>query len=215
MNTSDLETYIRQRYNAVGDTFYPTAQILNDIYAAQMELALHTFCIRNTYTTTSVASQRAYDFPSTTISIRRVEYNGKHIFPNDFLQDDSATGNNPSTTTTGTPVNYQVWGNSLYLRPTPVNSSETIKLYTYDIPDAVTISSTLSVPARYHLALVDYVLYCMFGKDKNYQMASFHKTLWDDAKKKALEVERLRMTGDQFRTVEAPEDLYLDSSRYF
>ena len=69
MTPVELETYIRQRYNAVGDSFFSQLEIFNSMWQAQMELATESLCIKTTYTTTSVASQRAYDFPTNTISV--------------------------------------------------------------------------------------------------------------------------------------------------
>lgn len=210
MTPTEIETYIRQRYNAVGDNFFPQNEIFNYIYAAQMELAQEAFCIRSVYTTSSVASQRVYDFPSLTLSIMRVEYDGQRIYPNDFIDDDALTGNNPNETVTGVPQYYQVWGSELYLRPVPSTSSLTIKIYSYNIPDTVTTTSTLDVPSRYHLMLVDYALYCMFAKDKNFNMAQYHYDLWKKSKELASKTERLRMVGDTYRVVKDMDELWYD-----
>lgn len=199
MTPTDLETYIRQSYNAVGDTFYP--QIPNFIYEAQIELARKTMCIRNVYTTVSVASQRVYDFPSTAIAIARVEYDGERIFPNDFIDDDSQTGNNPDETLTGIPEYYQQWGQDLYLRPTPSTSALTIKIYSYDLPSVVTPTGTLDVPTRYHMDLADYALYKMALQDKDFSAADRYKSLWDQKVKDAVIFERQRHVADEFRTV--------------
>lgn len=202
MTPVQLETLIRQRYNAVGDNFFTQAEIFGNIYAAQCELAMETFCIRNTYTTSSVANQRVYDFPTKTISIRRVEYNGKRIFPNDFVEDDDATGNNPGTTSTGTPEWYQTWDSELYLRPIPATAvTDGIKIYSYDLPDTVTSTGSIDVPDRYHLLLVDFVLYTMFAKEKNFNMAKHHYDIWQKNKDMVLQTERMRDVGDEFTTV--------------
>lgn len=211
---SQLETYVRQRYNAVGDTFYPQPEIFNFFYMAQVELALECRCIRTVYTTTSVASQRAYDMPTNALAIARMEYNGKRIYPNDFIDDDALTGNNPDETLTGVPVHYQVFGQSFYLRPTPSASSLTIKIYAYDLPNQPSTTVNFSVPDRYQQMLADYALFCMFAQDKNRTMADYHFGIWQQHKKLAQETERLRMVDDSFRTVKDMEDLqYFD--RYF
>ena len=209
MTPTSLETYVRQRYNAVGDNFFPQAEVLMHFYSAQIELATETMCLRSVYTTTTVAGQRIYSFPSKTISIMRVEYDGERIFPSDFVDDDSYTGNNPDDTGQGKSLYYQQWGDEIYLRPIP-NEATTLKIYSYDIPAEVTPTGTLEIPSRYHMFIADYALYCMFSKDKNLAMANYHYTLWEKHKAKAEEVERIRRTGDAFRTVKDPEDLYAD-----
>lgn len=213
MTPANLETYVRQRYNAVGDSFFPQTEIFNHFYAAQTELAMETFCVRNVYTTTSVDGQRVYDFPSKTISIMRVEYDGERIFPNDFVDDDGLTGNSPDETIEGRSQNYQVWGNQLYLRPTPDTSGLTIKIYSYDLPDQPSTTAAFDVPERYHMMLADYALFCMFAKDKNYQMADYHKKIWNTSKETVVKVERQRAAGDSFRVIKDIEDLW-DESRF-
>lgn len=201
MTPSDLETFTRQRYNAIGDSFFSQAEIFNYFWAAQTELAQETFCIKNTYTTTSVNGQRAYDFPSYALSIGRVEYDGERVYPNDFVDDDGLTGNNPGDTTTGRPRNYQLWDDQIYFRPIPSEDALEIKIYSYDLPSQPTSSGTLDVPQRYHLMLVDYALYCMLSKDKNLPMAQDYYQRWITNKKLALQTERLRDSGDSLNVV--------------
>lgn len=214
MTPSALKDFILQRYNAVGDTFFPEAEIYNYLWAAQMELANETDCIKNIYTTTSVANQRAYDFPTYTKSIARVEYDGERIFPNDFFDDDVLTGNNPDTTLSGRPANYQVFGSQIFLRPVPSTSGLTIKIYSYNYPTQPSATGTLDVPTNYQLMLVDYALSCMFSKDQNTSLAQFHLNLWREHKQVVLRTERQRMVGDSFRVVKDIDDTYNDSG-YF
>lgn len=214
MTPTDLETYVRQRYNAVGDSFFPQSEIFNYFFSAEMELARESLCIKRTYTTTSVASQRIYDFPTSTLSIRRVEYDGERIFPNDFSDDDALTGNDPDGAITGRPENYQQWGSQIYLRPIPDTSALTIKIYSYDMPSQPTAGGTLDIPEIYHLDLADYALYCMFGKDKSYQMANYHLNIWNKKKIDVIKTERSLLVGDEFQTVKDIDELVV-SSRFF
>lgn len=199
MTPTELETYIRQSYNAVGDNFYP--QILSFVYEGQIELAKKAMCIRSVYTTVSVADQRVYDFPTNAIAVTRIEYDGERIFPNDFIDDDSLTGNNPDETLTGIPEYYQQWGQDLYLRPTPSTSALTIKIFTYDLPSVVTSVGTLDVPVRYHMDLADYALYKMALQDKDFNGARLYKDSWDKKVLEAVRFERTRHVADEFRTV--------------
>jgi hypothetical protein len=213
MTPTELETFIRQRYNAVGDNFFSQAEIFNYLWAGQMELAQETFCIKNTYTTTSVNGQRAYDYPSTALSIGRVEYDGQRVYPNDFVDDDGLTGNNPGLASTGRPQNYQQWDDQIYFRPAPDTAGLTIKLFTYDLPSQPTAIGSIDVPNRYHLMLVDYALYCMLSKDKNRALASDYFMQWQAHKKLALQTERLRDSGDSLNVVKDIDDL-VDDSRF-
>lgn len=210
MTPTDLETYVRQRYNAVGDTFFSQAEIFNYFYQAQMELAREAYCIKSTRTITSVSGQRVYSFPTTTISIKRVEYDGQRVFPNDFVEDDALTGNNPDETLTGRPEFYQQWGDQIYFRPTPDTSSVAIKVYSFDMPSLPTATGTLDVPSIYHLDLADYSLFCMFAKDKNHQMADYHLAIWNNKKKEVIRSQRSLVVGDAFQVVKDIDDLGYD-----
>lgn len=211
MTPTELENYVRQRYNAVGNSFFSQAEIFNHFWAAQMELAQESHCIKSIYTTTSVANQRIYDFPTLTMSIARVEYDGERIYPNDFVDDDSLTGNNPDEAITGRPGFYQVFGYQLFLRPSPSTASETIKVYSYNLPSQPSSTGTLDVPAIYHLYLADYALYAMYAKEMKLPMANYHMELWTRHKRQVVATERTRMVGDSFRVVKDVDDLFDDS----
>lgn len=214
MTPTDLETYVRQRYNAVGDSYFSQDEVFNYFFSAEMELARESLCIKNTTTQLSVLSQRIYSFPTYAISIRRVEYDGERIFPNDFSDDDALTGNDPGGTITGRPEYYQQWGRSIYLRPIPDAAGLTIKIYSYDMPTQPTAVGTLDVPTIYHLDLADYALYCMFGKDKNFQLASYHLNIWNKKKIDVIKTERSLLVGDEFETVKDTDNLVVNS-RFF
>lgn len=210
MTPADLETYVRQRYNAIGDTFYPQLEIYNFFWQAQLELAMETYCIKNVYTALSVADQRAYDIPTNAIVIERVEYDGKRIFQNDLTDDDCYTANNPGTTTSGTPINYQRFGSTLYLRPIPSTDALTIKVFSSDQPTQPSSSGLLDVPSTYHLMLADYALYCMFSQDQNAGMADRHYQIWVSNKSKVQELETLKNSGDEFKVVKSIDDMSQD-----
>jgi hypothetical protein len=207
MTPADLETYVRRRYNAVGDTFFPQSEIFNFFYDAQMQMAMECMCIKSTYTSSTVVDQRAYDWPDRAFAIRRIEVNGERILPNDFMSDDAQTGNNPDETITGDPEQYQVWGDSLYLRPVPDTAGQTIKIFSYDEPQDVNASTTIDVPRRYHFYLADYALFCMFGQDKNASMADRYERRWQNDKEMVKRFETEREIGDSFRVVKHEDEL--------
>lgn len=215
MTPADLETYVRRRYNAVSDNFFSQEEIYTYFWAGQMELATETLCIQSIDTSiTSTASTRGYSLPTNTLALARAEFDGERIYPNDFVDDDALTGNNPDDDISGTPTNYQVFGDTIYLRPVPSTSSLTLKLYLYKLPTNPSSSGTLDVPSRYHLALADYALYCILTKDKNPNMAASHLALWNQHKKMAVQTEKLRRSGDSFNVVKDTEESW-SITRFF
>ena len=204
MELSSLMDYARQQYNAVGDPLFPDALVRNWIYDAEMELAREAKCCRATYSTTSVASQQEYAFPTLGISIKRVTYDGVRVMPKslDEVQNLTAT----PAAATGTPYIYAIWDETVIFGPIPVSSGLTIKVYAFVQPSEKTSNSaTLDTPSRYHLDLAEYVLYRMCVTDKNYQGAVMHKENWDKKVRDAKKYERRMMTGDGFSFVRDEE----------
>lgn len=205
MTPTEIELIARQRYNAVGDTFFSQAEIFSNIYDAELQLAEDCDAIKAVYQTTSVADQDEYATPTNMIKIRKIEYDSKRLEPISERERDVILGGRPASGVTGTPHAYWLWGDSIFLVKTPSTSSLTIKIFTYDIPSTVTEATTLEVPARYHMDMVDYVLARMFAKDKNYQLTEYHMNLWRESLKQAKITEMKRKLSDT--TIQTQVDL--------
>lgn len=196
MNVTDLESYIRRRYNAVNDTrFFTSAELYQYIWDAQMQLARESWCIRSVFSTTSVASQQEYSFPSRTISIKRVTYDGIKVEPRALDEVLNLTGSVAAPT--GRPYIYAIWNEVIYFGPIPDADALTIKIFSINEPDEVTVSSALDVPTRYHLDLSEYAVWKMCLKDKNYEGAARHEVIWNGILQKAKAFERKMMRGDR------------------
>ncbi len=137
MTPNDLQEYARRQYNASADQFFSDSELYQHIWAAEYELAYKAMLIERVYTTTTVASQQEYSYPTDTIAIKRVTYDGVKLVPITFKEDDTLTLGNAATTATGSPQFYAIWNETLYLRPVP-DDDLTLKLFTYNEPTAVT-----------------------------------------------------------------------------
>jgi hypothetical protein len=194
MTPGEITAYARQRYNATADTrFFTETELYTLIWDAQMQLARETDCIRNVYTTTTVASQQEYSFPTSTIKIKRITYNGYRVDPRSLQEALDMTSSSASPT--GTPQFYAIWNETLYLAPIPAEA-QTLKIFSINEPTQVSASSTLDVPSRYHLDIGDYLLAQMATKDKNYAGAAVHLQRWAETLQKAKAFERKMMRGD-------------------
>jgi hypothetical protein len=196
MTPSQLETAARMRYNAVGDTFWTQQEMLDLIYHAEMEMAQECHVIQNTYTASTVASQQAYAWPTNAIGIKRITLDGTKLFPIDMRDDDILTLANQAITSTGTPSHYYLWEKSIYLRPIPAVATHTIKIFSYDMPGTLLITSTLDVPTEYHNDLMYFVLAEMALKDGNSTQSEKYRAIWENRKKKATALVRARLRGD-------------------
>ncbi len=196
MEVDEVEDYARRRYNVVGDTrFFTSLEIQRYIWAAEMELARETFCVRNTFSAVSVSGTQEYPFPSRTLAIKRVSYDSCRVEPRTLSEVLALTSSVAAPI--GQPAIYAIWNEVLYLAPIPDTDGLEIKIFSIDEPEEVSTSATLSVPTRYHLDLAEYVVWQMAVKDKNYQGATYHEKRWHDIVTKAKAFERKALRTDQ------------------
>jgi hypothetical protein len=203
---AEVIEYARQQYASLNDDYFTDSELYRHIYAAEMQLAMQTNCIRNVYTASTVASQQEYTRPTLAISIKRITYEGSRLYPIDMREDDSLTLSNQSTTASGTPQYYYEFGTSFFLRPIP-SAVGTLKIFAFCQPDTVSVTSTLDVPGRYHPALADYLCSMKAAKDKNYQASTFHMQKWLGALNEAKKYERKMLRGDAFGHVKDEMEL--------
>jgi hypothetical protein len=196
----------RQRYNAVGDNFFSDEELYDLVYEAEMEIATECEAIEEIYTTSTVASQREYDYPTRAMRIHRITYDGERLEPIDFLEDDGITGYEETTTSTGDPLYYAIFANRIFLRPVPA-SVATLKIYAIVMPSEHTaITSSMTVPEQYRPPIKDYILSQMFAKDKNGAMVSYHEGRWQRAVNRIKRFEMKRHVGDSYKVVKNCED---------
>lgn len=200
MTPQEIQEYARQQWNAVGDNFFSDDELYGHIYSAQMDLALKSDCIREIFTTSTVADQQEYAKPTNCVKIKRVTYDTMPLKKLTDREYYSQSLSNSTTTVTGTPSAYYEWGASIFLDPTPAEAL-TLKIFCFNQPQAVTSASTMEVPTRYHLKVADFLLWRMALKDKNFDAAAAFRDLWNAHVKEAQDFERKALRGDSFSTV--------------
>jgi len=209
MTPTQLEDLVRQRMNVVGDTFWSSAELRQLMWIACFELARECMCIERTYTTTSVANQRDYDYPSNTIAIKRVTYDGEKLEPITWREDDALTLNDTSTSNTGTPKYYAVWNNTLYLRPTPDTSALDIEIFSYNQPQEITATSSFEIPEQFIPDIQYYLLAAMASKEGDVNKAQYYQQMWDRSLVRAKTFCRKARRTDSFAAVQDQETLPL------
>lgn len=204
MTPTEIVTTARRRYNAVSDSFWSDEELLNLLYEACLDLSRFTKCIEVIYSTATVVGQQEYQYPTSTIAIKRIQYNGRKLKPVTMREDDSITGLNQSTTDSGTPQYYFIWNEILFLRPVP-DTVGTLKIFSYNEPQALTASSTLEIPTQYHTNLADYMASEMAAKDLNFTAAQFYSNKWEKFKVQARQWETKKKRTDSFSAVQDEE----------
>src|SRR4051794_5385415 len=119
MTPAQIEAAARNKYNSTGDTFYTSAEIVDYIYQAQLELAQVCPIIEAVYTTTSVASQQEYSYPTNTNTIKRVTYDGKKLPPISYRDEDTVPVLSPTTNPSPTHDFNADWNRALCLKNRP------------------------------------------------------------------------------------------------
>ncbi len=206
MTPTEIETAARNRYNSVGDSFFSQDEILDLMWDACLDMTRECNLIERVYTTSTVASQQEYSYPTSTISIKRITYDGKKLKPITMREDDAITGLNQSTTSEGTPQYYFVWNETIYLRPIP-SSVATLKIFTYNEPSELTNTSTLEIPTQFQMDLVDYIVSEMAAKDSNFEAAQYYANKWERSKMDIKKWQRKRLRGDSFASVQDEDQL--------
>jgi hypothetical protein len=159
--------------------------------------------------TVVVDGTASYSYPTNFIRVRRVWYNGVPLKYLDFRRFESRQ---PSgTAPEGTPREFSLWNNVIYLTPTP-SFSVTPTLTVFGEKQQSTISdssSTLDVPSVFHHALCDAVLSEMFAKDLNAQMANMYAQKWLNVHLPAMErfAKQRRRTGLPITVIDADSNL--------
>ena len=200
MTPSQIEEQARRRYNSISDNFFTQDEIFFLIYDACQQLARECKIIENLYSTSTVASQQEYAYPSNTIAIKRVTYDGIKLKPINMREDDTVTGLNQSTVAEGTPAYYYVWNEVMYLRPIP-SGVGTLKVFSFNEASTISVTSVLEIPSMFHMDLINYVVAEMAAKDSNFNAAEHFLNKWEKSKIEIKRWARKRLVGDSFNAV--------------
>lgn len=204
----------RYRYNAINDDFFSDCELMDLIFDAQSILAKEGWCIEKTYTTPAIDGTRTYTYPTTTLAIKEVRHDYDILLKVKLAADPKTS----STEVEGTPRQYSVWQDTIYLYPTPDtdgsldgsgNRVNYIDIKVYKYPDAITSTSDLiEVPEEYKEDLIYFMLQWMALKDQNTVLSDRYKLLWDEAVLRAKKQRRKRLRGDRNTRV---SDFYFGS----
>lgn len=207
MTVTEILDTARDLYNASSDTFFTDTQMYNWLWKACNVLATKAYCIEASSSVTTVAGTQNYVFPTNAFAIKRVVYNGRKLKRVTFREDDSVTLANSTTTQQGASTYYYEWNGYIYLRPIP-DSAVTLTWYTYNLQAAISSGATTpSIPTEFHMDTVEYLLYCMFSKDKDSASANVHRDAWMQAVQEAIRSRRMRRRSDSFATVQDEDSL--------
>lgn len=205
LTVTDIQTRARERYNAVGDDFYSDQMLRDLIFDAQQVLAKEGWVIEKTFSTDSVADQREYAYPATTLAIKEVRYDYEKLTKRTLSKDPKTSTTDP----TGTPREYALWDDTIILYPTPDTASDTIQIRVFSYPDDVTSNTdSIQVPEEFKEDLIVYILMWMASKDQNLALQDRYQRLWNETVERVKKQRKKRLRGDRNARV---QDLYFGS----
>lgn len=139
---------------------------------AQTAIVERNKVLKSVSTTSSVAGQAAYTFPSPLIvQVESITYDGS---PLDNIEMHTAQemiqGSDPQQEESGTPTSWYEWGGSFVLYPKP-DAVKDITLYYTRYPTPITgdEAQLLDLPDKYFQAIVDYCLWKAYELDEDWQ----------------------------------------------
>lgn len=201
MTPAQIELAARNRYNAVNDTNWSSAEIMGILYNGCLEISRDCgLVIEKRFITTSGIGTSEYEFPTNATSIRRITYNGRKLEEITMRQDDSLTIENQLSADQGSPNYYYVWNRVIKIRPVP-DDVVTIEIFAICNEQVLTSSSVMDTPDRFHGSLVYYIAKEMAAKDLNWEMFDRYDAKWEAEKTKIRSAIRREKRGDAFLIV--------------
>jgi hypothetical protein len=162
----------RQRLNETSTAMWTDANLVTYCNEAQKYLVRETKCLEGISTSTSVSGTQNYALPSNFYKLRRLLYDGKSVKEVSFLDIDEADID--ETDISGDPKNFYIWDDSIYFLPIPNTTSDSIKIYYYKTPIAITLSSqTLETNSLYDDVIITYMVYLALIKDGEEEKADY------------------------------------------
>lgn len=205
MTPSTIETFARNKLNGLADDLWSSTEIIqNYLYDCCLEFSHEVKCIENTYSTTTVSGTQEYSLPARYLDLVRVTYNGTKLQPISMREYDELVWPNTAASTTGTPIYYYYFGETIGLYPVP-DAAYTLKTWVVQAHDAVTAASVLEIPSQWHHMLVDGVVSKMAMKEIGDPRASYYADVWKRHIMTAKMQWRTHKRGDKFAIVRSEE----------
>jgi hypothetical protein len=195
---AEVRTQIRDRLDEAAARYWTNAQIDSWINEATRDVARRAEVLQTTSTITTIAGTQEYSMPSDVVRVHRVEHHsGDAVTPleyRDFNNMDAVWGTGQKQTTNTRPYWYSLWGYppnlKVVLFPIPALSDDTIKVFYYRMPAAISgDSTTVPVPQGWEDLVVMYAEYIAFRKDGDPRWTEA-KTLYEERLHQMLDVTR-------------------------
>jgi hypothetical protein len=172
---ADVRTMVRDRLDEATARFWTNAQLDSFINEATRDIARRGEVLQTTSDITVVGGTQEYTMPTNVVRVHRVEHedSSSMVTPleyRDFNNMDAVWSTQQKNVQSTRPYWFTLWGYppnlKIVLYPTPSESGDTIRVFYYQMPAAVTTDGgTVPVPQGWEDLVVMYAEYVALRKD--------------------------------------------------
>lgn len=212
MNVGDVVNRVKRVFGDEAGVQITDDDMFRWINDAQLQISIENSGLIEAIATSDIVSGQAeYDLPPNTNVLRSLMYDGFRIKPlsfsefNEYLDGfsspDSPYGN-------GRPDVFMIWQEKITLFPKPgENLTGGLKVYYSKHPDKIsTLADALTVPLKYHNAIVSYCLEQAYELDEDTEKLAMSKGKFDSTVMKLSDQEKWTSQEYYPRITTLPDD---------
>lgn len=209
MTTNDIITQIRSALVEPVAGFWTNEELILWINRGQSDFVNRTRVLEDKDVTSTEANVGVYPLPSNCLSVRAIfinlategqTANWRRLVPSNLEKNAQQSPNFTATGDgqTGDPGSYMIWGRSLYLFPIPrTTGSDNLMMFFKAKPIDITASDQpLGLDDSLHEALIAYVLWRAFEKEKEFDQAQYQRGIYEGYIQQGLRWAK-KQSGDQ------------------
>lgn len=221
MNVQDVADRVKRTFGDDAGVQVTDADIFRWINDAQLQISVDNEDLLETVANSDIVSGQAdYTTPTNLNTLRSLMYNNFRLRGvsfsnfNEYLDGFKSPNN---TYGTGRPEVFMVYGGTITLFPTPQeNITGGLRIYYSRHPASIgNLADALTVPDRYHNAVVEYCLKMAYEMDENLWMVEMKGQGFDQTIQKLKNQEKWTSREYYPRITTLPEDdAYLDGGMF-
>ena len=220
MTTVDMIQQIRSALVEPIPGFWTDEELLRWMNRGQLDFVNRTRVLEDKEVSTTEAGVGVYPLPSNCLSVHALFINlaqatetvpnpppnWQRLIPTNLEKNAQQAPNFTSTDSsqTGDPTSYMIWGRNLYLFPVPratvspqLPPSDNLMLFFKSKPLDITASNQpLGLDDSLHEALIAYVLWRAFEKEKEFEQSQYHRSIYEGYIQQGLRWAK-KQSGDQ------------------
>lgn len=194
MNVQDVANRVRRTFGDEAGIQVTDADIFRWVNDAQLQISTDNESVLEAIGTSDIVSgQSEYALPTDMNILRSLQYKGFRLRPLSLAQfNEYIDGYSSTNKVSGVPEVFMVYANVATLYPTPnENVTAGLKIFFSKHPTLIsTLADALTVPSRYHNAVVEYCLQQAYEMDESFDAAAYKRGKFDETVRKVTDQEK-------------------------